>query len=76
MHFLWFTSITFKQTPSSENKLAIKVKKTKLMLTGSKTMLLLFDDIDLQMNGTQVECAIMQISRSNNGCKMELEATY
>lgn len=53
--FLWFTSITFKQTPSSENKLAIKVKKTKLMLTGSKTMLLLFDDIDLQMNGTQVE---------------------
>ena len=25
------------------------------MLTGSKTMLLLFDDIDLQMNGTQVE---------------------
>ena len=41
----------------NENKLAINVKKTKLMLAGSKTMLSLFDDVDLQMNGTQVEHA-------------------
>ena len=59
-----------------KKKLAINVKKTNLMLARSKNILSLFDDIDLQMNGTQVECAIMQISRSNNGCKMELEATY
>ena len=39
----------------NENKLAINVKKTKLMLARSKTMLSLFDDVDLQMNGTQVE---------------------
>ena len=40
----------------SENKLTINVKKTKLMLAGSKTMLsLIFDDVDLQMNGTEVE---------------------
>ena len=38
----------------NENKLAINVKKTKLMLARSKTMLSLFDDVDLQMNGTQV----------------------
>ena len=31
-----------------ENKLAINVKKTKLMLAGSKTMLSLFNDFDLQ----------------------------
>ena len=32
------------------------MKKTKLMLTGNKTMLSLFhDDVDLQMNDTQVE---------------------
>ena len=41
----------------NENKLAINVKKTKLMLARSKTMLSLFDDVDLQMNGTQVERA-------------------
>ena len=39
----------------NENKLAINVKKTKLMLARSKTMLSLFDDVDLEMNGTQVE---------------------
>ena len=39
----------------NENKLAINVKKTKLMLARSKTMLSLFDDVDLQMNGAQVE---------------------
>ena len=37
-----------------KNKLAINVKKTKLMLAGSKTMLSLFNNFDLQMNGTQV----------------------
>ena len=37
-----------------ENKLAINVKKTKLMLAGSKTMLSLFNNFDLHMNGTQV----------------------
>ena len=31
-----------------ENKLAINVKKTKLMLAGSKTMISLFNDFDLQ----------------------------
>ena len=41
----------------NENKLAINVKKTKLMLARSKTMLSLFDGVDLQMNGTQVERA-------------------
>ena len=40
----------------NENKLAINVKKTKLMLARSNTMLSLFDDVDIQMNGTQVEC--------------------
>ena len=38
----------------NENKLAINVKKTKLMLARSKNMLSLFDDVDSQMNGTQV----------------------
>ena len=36
-------------------QLAINVKKTKLMLARSNTMFSLFDDVALQMNGTQVD---------------------
>ena len=42
----------------SENKLAINVKKTKVMLAGSikkDRAFSSFDDVNLQMNGTQVE---------------------
>ena len=42
----------------SENKLAINVKKTKVMLAGSikkDHVFSSFDDVYLQMNGTQVE---------------------
>ena len=48
------------------------------MLAGSKRMLSLFEDFELQPNGTATNRAraIIQMSGSNNGCKMELEATY
>ena len=39
----------------TENKLTINVNKTKLMFAGSKTKLPLFDDVKLQLDGTQVE---------------------
>ena len=39
-----------------KKKTGYNVKKTKLMLAGSKTMLSLFhDNVDLQMNSIQVE---------------------
>ena len=39
----------------TENKLTINVNKTKLMLAGSKTKLPFFDDVQLKLDGTQVE---------------------
>ena len=39
----------------TDNKLTINVKKTKLMLVGSKRMLSLFEDFELQPNGTQID---------------------
>ena len=36
----------------TDNRLTINVKKTKLMLAGSKRMLSLFEDFELQSNGT------------------------
>jgi len=49
------------------------VKKTKLMLASSKTMLSLFDDVDLQMNGTQVEraqsCKYLGVTMDESGAK-------
>lgn len=60
----------------SENKLAINVKKIKLMLARSKTMISLFDDFDFQMNGTRVErVQSFKYLRVTEDAKMELEAT-
>ena len=39
----------------TDNRLTINVKKTKLMLAGSKRMLSLFEDFELQPNGTQID---------------------
>ena len=39
----------------TDNRLTINVKKTKLMLAGSKRMLSLFEDFELQSNGTQID---------------------
>jgi len=39
----------------TDSRLAINVKKTKLMLAGSKRMLSLFEDFELQSNGTQID---------------------
>ena len=39
----------------TDNSLTINVKKTKLMLAGSKRMLSLFEDFELQANGTQID---------------------
>jgi len=39
----------------TDNRLTINVKKTKLMLAGSKRMLSLFEDFELQTNGTQID---------------------
>ena len=54
----------------NENKLDINVKKNKLMLARSKTMFSLFDDVDFQMNGTQVEsvqsCNLLKKLRSSS----------
>ena len=38
----------------TDNRLTINVKKTKLMLAGSKGMLSLFEDFELQPNGTEI----------------------
>ena len=40
----------------TDNRLTVNVKKTKLLLAGSKRMLSLFEDFELQPNGTQIEC--------------------
>lgn len=54
----------------SGNRLAINVKKTKLMLAGSKTMLSLFVDVELQMEGTQVDrvqsCKYLRVTMDAN----------
>ena len=47
-----FTEITNWYT---DNRLTINVKKTNLLLVGSKRMLSLFEDIELQPNGTQID---------------------
>ena len=47
-----FTEITNWYT---DNRLTINVKKTKLMLVGSKRMLSLSEDFELQPNGTQID---------------------
>ena len=39
----------------TDNRLTINVKKTKFMLAGSKRMLSLFEDFELQPNGTQID---------------------
>ena len=39
----------------TDNRLTINVKKTKLMLAGSKRMLSLFEDFELKPNGTQID---------------------
>ena len=39
----------------TDNRLTINVKKTKLLLVGSKRMLSLFEDFELQPNGTQID---------------------
>ena len=39
----------------NDNRWTINVKKTKLMMAGSKRMLSLFEDFELQPNGTQIE---------------------
>jgi len=39
----------------TDNRLTINVKKTKLMLAGSKRMLSLFEGFELQSNGTQID---------------------
>ena len=39
----------------TDNRLTINVKKTKLMLAGSERMLSLFEDFELQPNGTQID---------------------
>ena len=47
-----FTAISNWYT---DNRLTINVKKTKLLLAGSKRMLSLFEDFELQPNDTQIE---------------------
>ena len=47
-----FTEITNWYT---DNRLTINVKKTKLLLVGRKRMLSLFEDFELQPNGTQID---------------------
>ena len=39
----------------TDNRLTINVKKTKFMLAGSKRILSLFEDFELQPNGTQID---------------------
>ena len=39
----------------TDNRLTINVKKTKFMLAGSKRMLSLFEDFELQPNGTHID---------------------
>ena len=39
----------------NDNRLTINVKKTKFMLAGCKRMLSLFEDFELQSNGTQID---------------------
>ena len=39
----------------TDNRLTMNVKKTKLMLAGSKRMLSLFEDFEFQSNGTQID---------------------
>ena len=40
---------------TQDNRLTINVKKTKLMLAGSKKMLSLFEDFGLEPNGTEID---------------------
>ena len=39
----------------TDNRLTMNVKKTKFMLAGSKRMISLFEDFELQPNGTQID---------------------
>ena len=48
------TEISIWYTDNTDNKLTINVK-TKLMLAGSKRMLSLFEDFELQPNGAQID---------------------
>ena len=55
------------------------MKKTKVMLAGSvkkDRAFSSFDDVNLQMNGTQVELDSNVNIVEKNGCKMEMEAIY
>ena len=50
-----FTEKSIWYTDNTDNKLTINVKKTNLTLAGSKGMLSLFEDFELQPNGAQID---------------------
>ena len=60
LSFDWYT----------DNRLTLNVKKTKIMLAGSKTMLLKFENFKFSLEGGQIDVW------HHTGLEMELENTY
>ena len=60
----------------ADKRLILNVKKTKIMLSGSMTMLLKFDDFDFSPEGGQIDfVSTFKSARRRTGPKMELENT-